>query len=190
MRLKPDMESYKCDYCQSSYFPEKNDDGVRVLGEPSGQNCPLCKIPLVHAVLAKNPIIYCTGCKGILILMQMLEGIIEELRDEHGAGAAPVAPDKEDLHCSIACPHCHRSMDAHFYAGPGNVVIDSCEECCLIWLDRGKLMRIVHAPDAPTPSEPSFSADFDSQPAQTLKDLGERAAGDLIVDGIADMFLR
>jgi Zn-finger nucleic acid-binding protein len=39
-------------------------------------------------------------------------------------------------------------MDAHFYAGPGNVVIDSCEDCCLIWLDRGKLMRIVHAPDS------------------------------------------
>ena len=38
-------------------------------------------------------------------------------------------------------------MDAHFYAGPGNVVIDSCEECSLIWLDRGELMHIVHAPD-------------------------------------------
>ena len=36
-------------------------------------------------------------------------------------------------------------MDAHFYAGPGNVVIDSCEDCSLIWLDHGKLMRLVLA---------------------------------------------
>ena len=47
----------------------------------------------------------------------------------------------------IDCPQCHRRMDTHLYGGPGNVVIDSCEECSLIWLDRGELMHIVHAPD-------------------------------------------
>ncbi|MGO9775436.1 MAG: hypothetical protein ACLQGT_02550 [Terracidiphilus sp.] len=163
MRLKPDMQSYKCDYCQSVYFPEKNDDGVRVLGEPVDEDCPLCRIPLVHAVLAKNPILYCTGCKGMLILMGMLEGLIEELRDEHGARAAPVAPDKEDLQRKINCPQCHHPMDTHFYAGPGNAVISSCEDCCLIWMDRGVLMRIAHTPDAPQQPEPSYSEDYDSQ---------------------------
>ena len=38
-------------------------------------------------------------------------------------------------------------MDAHYYAGPGNVVLDSCEDCGLIWLDRGELAHIAHAPD-------------------------------------------
>jgi Zn-finger nucleic acid-binding protein len=190
MRLKPDMESYKCDFCQNTFFPEKNDDGVRVLGEPSGQDCPLCNIPLVHAVLAKNPIIYCTGCKGMLIPMAMLEGLIEELRDEQGAGAAPVAPDKEDLRRKINCPQCHRPMDAHFYAGPGNAVIDSCEECSLIWMDRGVLMRIVHAPDASQHSESSFSEDSDPQPEQDWTGLGKRAAADVIVDGVIDTLLR
>ena len=152
MRLKADMESFTCDYCKRVVLPEKNDDGVRVLGDPSGQDCPLCNIPLVHAVLAKNPIIYCTGCKGILIQMAMLEGLIEELRDERGAGAAQAAPDKEDLRRKINCPQCHHPMDAHFYAGPGNVVIDSCEDCSLIWLDSGELMRIVHAPDGSSPT--------------------------------------
>ena len=147
MRLKADMESFTCDYCKRVVLPEKNDDGVRVLGEPSGQDCPLCNLPLVHAVLAKNPVIYCTGCKGMLIPMAMLEGLIEELRDEHGAGASPAVPDKEDLSRKINCPQCHHPMDAHFYAGPGNVVIDSCEDCSLIWLDSGELLRIAHAPD-------------------------------------------
>jgi Zn-finger nucleic acid-binding protein len=56
------------------------------------------------------------------------------------------AADSSDLRRKIDCPRCHHRMDTHFYAGPGNVVIDSCENCCLIWLDRGELMHIVHAP--------------------------------------------
>lgn len=190
MKLTADMESFKCEYCHSVCFPDKNEDGVRVLDEPSGQECPLCNIPLVHAVLAKNPVIYCKGCKGILIPMSMLEGIIEELRDEHGAGAAPVAGDKDDLRRKINCPQCHRPMDAHFYAGPGNAVIDSCEECSLIWLDRGALMRIVHAPEVSDSPETSISEDFDQQQTTDWNGVAKRAAGEIIVDGIVDSFFR
>jgi Zn-finger nucleic acid-binding protein len=95
MRLKPDMESFQCDYCKSVYLPEKNDDGVRVLGEASGQDCPLCNVPLVHAVLAKVPIIYCKGCKGMLIPMQALEALIEELRVHEGTESLLIAPDND-----------------------------------------------------------------------------------------------
>jgi Zn-finger nucleic acid-binding protein len=38
-------------------------------------------------------------------------------------------------------------MDTHPYLGPGHIVIDSCSECGLNWLDSGELMRIVRAPD-------------------------------------------
>jgi Zn-finger nucleic acid-binding protein len=38
-------------------------------------------------------------------------------------------------------------MDTHYYAGPGNVIVDSCDTCSLLWLDRGELTRIAHAPD-------------------------------------------
>jgi len=156
MRLKPDMESFQCDYCKSVYLPEKNDDGVRVLGEASGQDCPLCNVPLVHAVLAKVPIIYCKGCKGMLIPMQALEALIEELRVHEGTESLLIAPDNDDLRRAIDCPQCHHRMDAHFYAGPGNVVIDSCEECSLIWLDRGELMHIVQADDSSSATETDF----------------------------------
>jgi Zn-finger nucleic acid-binding protein len=157
MQLKADMESFKCAFCQSVYFPEKNDDGVRVLDEQAGEDCPLCKLPLVHAVLANLRIVYCSGCHGMLVPMQALEGLVEQLRPSQGSGAGPAAPDAEDLHRAVNCPQCHHPMDAHFYAGPGNVVIDSCEDCCLIWLDRGKLMHIVQA----TASLPSASNEWE-----------------------------
>jgi Zn-finger nucleic acid-binding protein len=38
-------------------------------------------------------------------------------------------------------------MDTHPYGGPGNVIIDTCENCSLNWLDYGELQHIVRAPD-------------------------------------------
>jgi Zn-finger nucleic acid-binding protein len=38
-------------------------------------------------------------------------------------------------------------MDKHAYGGGGNVDVDSCEQCEVLWLDRGELSRIVAAPD-------------------------------------------
>jgi Zn-finger nucleic acid-binding protein len=188
MKLKADMESYKCEYCQSVYLPEKNDDGVRVLDESAGLDCPLCNIPLVHAVLAKVPIIYCTGCRGMLIPMAALETLIEEVRASGGgksAEAVPAAPDKDDLHRVIDCPQCHHHMDAHFYGGPGNVVIDSCEECSFIWLDHGAITRIASAADVSASPENSFSEDSDQQQVEDSS-----GAGGMIVEGIIDSFFK
>jgi Zn-finger nucleic acid-binding protein len=39
-------------------------------------------------------------------------------------------------------------MDTHPYGGPGNVIIDTCENCSVNWLDHGELQRIVRAPDS------------------------------------------
>ncbi len=147
MRLKPDEDSYKCDYCRSVYLPQTGDDGVRVLGESSVQACPICNKPLVSAAIAKIRILYCAGCRGMSIPMQVLETLVEQLRTQQGGAAPQPAADASDLHRKIDCPQCRHRMDTHFYAGPGNVVVNSCESCCLIWLDRGELMRIVHAPD-------------------------------------------
>jgi Zn-finger nucleic acid-binding protein len=81
-------------------------------------------------------------------------------------------------------------MDAHFYGGPGNAVIDSCEECSLIWMDRGVLMRIAHAPDAPQQSEPSFSEDSGPQPEQDWNPMGNQTVSDAIVDDVIDSLFK
>jgi Zn-finger nucleic acid-binding protein len=48
----------------------------------------------------------------------------------------------------INCPACGQPMLSHIYAGPGNVVIDSCERCQVNWLDPDELRRIAVAPDS------------------------------------------
>ena len=37
-------------------------------------------------------------------------------------------------------------METHPYYGPGNVIIDSCTGCDLVWLDFGELAQIADAP--------------------------------------------
>ena len=147
MKLKPGIDSFKCDYCQSVYFPEKDDDGVRVLGEPSEHSCPICNLALMQASIDKLRIVYCTQCRGMLIPMAEFQVLIDDLKAMQHDTIVQNAADSTDLRRKIDCPRCHHAMDAHFYAGPGNVVIDSCDMCELNWLDYGELMRIVHAPD-------------------------------------------
>jgi hypothetical protein len=79
--------------------------------------------------------------------MPVLPSLIGKLRTGPRTPAVQAPPDHGDLKRTVQCPRCHRRMDTHFYAGPGNVIVDSCADCSLIWLDRGELTRIVHAPD-------------------------------------------
>jgi Zn-finger nucleic acid-binding protein len=53
-------------------------------------------------------------------------------------------------------------MEAHFYVGGGNVVMDTCEPCCLHWLDHDELARIAQAnPDQPNAIDNSPDSFYD-----------------------------
>ena len=150
MTLHEGRECMTCDYCRSVSFPEKNADGVRLLGERSELACPVCAIPLEPALLGPHRVLYCTRCRGSLIPATVFVLAIEELRSQRGEPpAAPYRPDPAELDRRIQCPECRRPMDTHYYAGPGNIVIDDCARCDLNWLDAGELMVIVRAPDHP-----------------------------------------
>lgn len=152
LTLRPDTEGFECGYCHMVFFPGEEDDGIVVAGELSAPslNCPVCFQPLVSATIAKIPILFCTQCHGLLARMGIVPELIDERRSavEHAAVQTPA--DRGDLKRVIQCPKCNRRLDTHFYAGPGNVVVDTCDNCLLMWLDRGELTRIAHAPDEDT----------------------------------------
>lgn len=204
MKLKQDMDSFKCEYCQSVYFPEKDDDGVRVLADQADnliQTCPVCNIPLKLAAIDKFRILYCSTCHGMLIPMGEFQVLIDDLQAMQHDTMVQTAVDSSDLRRTIHCPHCHHAMDAHLYGGPGNVVIDSCDSCELNWLDHGELMRIVRAPGDQNPSTfvASASAYGDDgafyDPAQELRTWGNSSnttgsSNSLLLDAIASLFRR
>ena len=107
----------------------------------------VCSVPLVHAALRGQRLLYCSRCRGMLISMDAFTAVIGNLRSRREVSAdAARPPDWKDLDRRIRCPQCSQTMDTHPYLGPGNVIIDSCENCSVNWLDYGELDRIVRAP--------------------------------------------
>lgn len=149
MKLGAAGDSYTCDYCHSVYFPDKNGDGVRVLGESPDEPCPVCSVPLVQASLERTRLRYCTRCRGMLIPMDAFADLIEAVR-ANKAGTMPAGPnatDDSELQRRLNCPHCRQTLMMDFYAGANHVVIGSCERCALDWVDHGKLQQIAYGVD-------------------------------------------
>lgn len=60
--------------------------------------------------------------------------------------AAPVPLDRQALARELSCPKCSYRFETYPHYGPGNVIIDNCTRCDLVWMDFGELRQIVDAP--------------------------------------------
>jgi len=149
MELIRERDYYHCRYCSSYYFPDDSPDGVRILGEnQDGLNCPLCRIPLKIAIFDDFYRGYhCGECQGILFNRTAFRKTIEHRRARATRPAEPPARyQAEELERHVLCPDCSQTMSNHRYLGPGNIIIDTCDTCDLIWLDFGELSKVVEAP--------------------------------------------
>ena len=141
-----EKEFFCCEYCNTLYFPESNKDYVRPLELPSELNCPICQLPLIQALLDQTRVLHCSRCKGILVDTFSFFPTIIFIRGKFdGPEITPRPLSDMDLQRELKCPRCHQKMDTHPYAGPGNIVIDTCNDCALNWLDYGEFYRIVNA---------------------------------------------
>jgi Zn-finger nucleic acid-binding protein len=144
LKLVPGRDYFFCDHCGSFHFPDANRDGVQVLGEPSTKTCPICHEDLVTGSVDEVRVLTCPKCRGLLVPQYNLYTLVRYLREEFAEVDRPPQPlDKSELTRVIICPSCHQPMDTHPYYGPGNVVIDNCAGCGLVWLDFGELNRIL-----------------------------------------------
>jgi Zn-finger nucleic acid-binding protein len=110
--------------------------------------CPVCSNPLRTARLEGYPLLYCAGCSGMLLRMDLFSDLVAAARLREQRSTPVVLPRRQTPEQRrVTCPECGRPMRAHIYAGPGNVVIDTCERCGFNWLDGGELRRIAAAPD-------------------------------------------
>lgn len=160
MRPVPGRDYFHCEYCSSFAFPEPSPDGVVLLGETGDVLCPVCSTPLVSASVADVRVLHCANCRGVLVEQEAFSVIVRLMRAQASGEPDPIRPvDRKELERDIACPHCGRTMETHPYYGPGNVVIDNCPRCALVWLDYGELAGIRDAPgrDRGRAHEPAYS---------------------------------
>ncbi len=143
MRLIESRRHFRCEHCGTYHFPEETGDGVAVLGEPGGGDCPLCRKHLVLALLEGERAYYCDQCRGYLTGVAAFGRIVTSRRATHGPNERRAEPfDSSELRRAVNCPNCDRRMETHPYGGGGNAVVDSCGRCGLIWLDAGELAII------------------------------------------------
>jgi len=127
--------------------PIANEDGVLV-GAETNKACPICQAMLSDATIENRSLRYCTNCRGMLVLMFNFLPLVEYMRTVWRSTGVNIQPrDNADAERHLTCPLCLRTMTSYPYGGPGNVNLDSCEPCAVLWLDRNELRRIVLAPD-------------------------------------------
>lgn len=149
MILFRERDYYFCEHCKSYHFPEQSTEGLRVLGEnPERIKCPHCKIVL-------NLMTYddfyqgyqCSKCQGLMFNRTTFRDAINSHRSNAKAPPEPYTTyDPVELERRTFCPVCGKEMDTFQYMGPGNIVIDTCHEDDLIWLDYGEITKVVNAP--------------------------------------------
>lgn len=152
MALIESRRYFQCGHCGTFHFPQTlEEDGIRIVGRPdNAPACPLCDIPMTHALLdEQHPIDFCATCRGLLLSRTTFAGVTNKRRAwATGTPSEPVPLDRRELHRELACPRCDGPFDTYPHYGPGNVVIDSCMRCDLVWLDFGEIRQIVDAPGA------------------------------------------
>jgi Zn-finger nucleic acid-binding protein len=147
MRIIRDKGLLICDHCGHQQDAPAVSEELQVLSE-SSQSCPICATPLSNSRLHGHPVFSCGTCSGLLIEMNRFAAIIQAVRAyDVGSFRTTMPRRQEPGERTLPCPLCAKPLVSHTYAGPGNVVIDSCERCLVNWLDQGELRRIALAPD-------------------------------------------
>jgi Zn-finger nucleic acid-binding protein len=146
MKVEENQDFFHCEYCGCFEFPDPNLDEVALLDEVSSLVCPVCNKPLVSAVVKGVDIFSCPICRGTLISQSKMLPILRQVQlvdSAHEEFRFPQPQSEQER--QILCPACQKKMAVYPYGGPGNVIIQGCSECCLIWLDFGELSKILHS---------------------------------------------
>ena len=179
------QQHFHCQTCNQFQFAtdiRTAEDGLKPSGKVTDFQCPKCQISLeVGQLRDLVDVCFCQNCRGYVIDSETLGHVITELRSSYqGADDVPSPVNPGEMDQRENCPACWEPMDAHPYYGPGNVVIDTCMHCKLVWFDHGELARIVCAPGVRPDDKPMgnheerlrFAPTFDKQaneaPGETL----------------------
>jgi Zn-finger nucleic acid-binding protein len=146
MNVEEGQNFFHCGYCGCYDFPNPNLDGVALLDEASPYPCPICNKPLVSAIVNNVRIFSCPKCRGNLIEQSKMLPIIRQSKSLDTINEdLQYPPEKSELTRTVTCPSCQKMMAVYPYGGPGNIIIQGCEQCRLIWLDFGELSRIIRS---------------------------------------------
>jgi Zn-finger nucleic acid-binding protein len=124
----------------------------------------------------------CSNCRGLLFNRSLFRDVVGTRRSRTKGPPEPFNTfDPKELDRKTFCPICEKKMETFQYLGPGNIVIDTCHQDDLIWLDFGELSKVVNAPgrDRGIPRKKP-TEDEDKKKEDKRKNLADLTLFDLI----------
>ena len=192
MELFERRRYYYCRYCGTFHFLDVPAvEGIQVLERaPDAPSCPVCHNRLARSLLDNVHVVeHCDGCRGALMARATFAQAVSHRRAWASGSPAPPTPiDQRELLRQVSCPSCGRPMDVHPYYGPGNVVIDTCSACDMVWLDYGELKQITDAPgqDRGTRAAPATLESWRSEQSASKPDSDSEPIS--LIDALDELF--
>jgi Zn-finger nucleic acid-binding protein len=148
--LADGLNVWRCQYCETAKFSgelEQTEEGIAPLNESADVDCPSCNIEMQRGLIDGTPVAFCDSCHGLLIHSPSMASVVQKKRQAYtGPDDSPIMLDQAALQIKRKCPICENQFETYPYYGPGNCVIDSCQSCQVVWLDKGELSQIIRAP--------------------------------------------
>ena len=107
--------------------------------------CPKCKIPLLSAILARVEVNYCSQCLGLWFEEEELRWAKDEKDEDLKWLDVDLWKDKKEFKISSGrriCPPCRVPLYEVYY-GDSGIIVDVCNLCHGIWLDRAEFKKII-----------------------------------------------
>ena len=107
-------------------------------------DCPHCDITMVAQSIQGIEIEYCQACQGICLQQGELDKVAEEME---GSIEYSTITDKQlehqDSQKVIDCPKCDApSMRKVEFLSLTDIILDRCDSCGALWLDKSELEQI------------------------------------------------
>lgn len=109
------------------------------------KNCPKCKTKLSNALFNNAEVDFCDKCLGVWFQDQELR-IAKDAKDKD-LNWLDVDIWKDEIKFKISqgirlCPDCRFPLYEVYYAN-SKIIVDVCNLCHGIWLDRGEFIKII-----------------------------------------------
>ncbi len=107
--------------------------------------CPKCKIPLSSTIISGVEVDYCPKCYGLFFEEEELRWAKDEKDKELNWLDVDLWKDENNFKVAYGirlCPYCRVPLYEVYY-GDSGVVVDVCNVCRGIWLDRAEFKKII-----------------------------------------------
>jgi len=107
--------------------------------------CPICKKNLLSTILCNIEVDYCPTCLGLWFEEEELRWAKDEKDRNLGWLDVDLWRDKKKLKISYGmrlCPSCRVPLYEVYY-GDSKIIVDVCNLCHGVWLDRAEFKKII-----------------------------------------------